>query len=69
MNAIVIVLVPTQEGQPLTEQAGAMPGLDVWQYRIDQGNGNARPREVSGPRQTTPPFWTWFIENPRNCAA
>lgn len=66
MNAIAIVLVPTQEGQPLTEQAGTMPSLDVWQHRIDQNNGNAALGESSSGQQTNPPFWTWFIENPRS---
>jgi hypothetical protein len=66
MNAIAIVLVPTQEGQPLTEQAGAMPSLDVWQQRIDQNNENAALGERSTGQQTDRPFWTWFIENPRS---
>lgn len=68
MNTIAIVLVPTPNGQPSTEQAGAVPGLDIWHYRVGQ-NGNADLRETSSPTQTAPPFWTWFIENPRNCGA
>jgi hypothetical protein len=66
MNAIAIVLVPTQEGQPLTEQAGATPSLDVWQDRIDRNNEKAASGENSGGQQTDSPFWTWFIENPRS---
>jgi len=69
MNAIVIVLVPTREGQPLTEQAGAMPGLDIWWWRVGQGNGSADLRKTSSRKETTPPFWTWFIENPRSRGA
>jgi len=69
MNAIVIVLVPTPEGQPSTEQAGAVPGLEIWQWRVDQDNGNAGLRETSSRQETAPPFWTWFIENPRRCGA
>jgi hypothetical protein len=69
MNAIVIVLVPTQEGQPSTEQAAVAPGLEVWQCRVDQDNGNAGLGETSSGQQRIPPFWTWFIENPRTCGA
>jgi hypothetical protein len=69
MNAIVIVLVPTEEGQPLTEQAGSVPGLEVWQWRVDRDGGNADPGDTSSRQQTIPPFWTWFIENPRSCGA
>jgi hypothetical protein len=68
MNAIVIVLVPTQDGQPLTEQAGVARGLDIWRS-VDQDNGNADVGKTSSRRETTPPFWTWFIENPRSCGA
>ena len=64
MNAIVIALVPRHEGQPLTEQAGSVPGLEVWQSRIDRDNGNAGSGETPSRQQTIPPFWTWFIENP-----
>jgi hypothetical protein len=69
MNAIVIVLVPTQDGQPLTEQAGVVPGLDIWQWRVGQDNGNTDLRKTSSRKEVTPPFWTWFIENPRSCGA
>jgi hypothetical protein len=69
MNAIVIALVPTQEGQPLTEQAGAVPGLEVWWWRVGQVNGNADLRKTSSRTETIPPFWTWFIENPHSCGA
>jgi hypothetical protein len=66
MNAIVIALVPRHEGLPLTEQAGAVPGLEVWQWRIDRDNRNAGSGDTPSRRQTIPPFWTWFIENPRS---
>ena len=69
MNAIVIVLVPTQAGQPLTEQAGAVPGLDVWWWRVGQDNGDGDVRKTASRKKATPPFWTWFIENPRSCSA
>jgi hypothetical protein len=68
MNAIVIVLAPTQDGHPLTEQAGAVPGLDIWKWSVGQDRGNTDLRNISGRNQTIPPFWTWFIENPRSCA-
>lgn len=69
MNAIMIVLVPGHDSQPLTEQAGAMPGLEVWQWRIDRENGKTDRGETSRRLPSPPPFWTWFIENPRRCGA
>ena len=69
MNAIVIVLAPTPDGQPSTEQAGAVPGLEVWQWRVEQGKGEARFLDPSNRLQPPAPFWTWFIENPRACDA
>jgi hypothetical protein len=69
MNANVIALVPRQDGQPLTEQAGAVPDLDVWWWRVGQEDGNADPPKTSSRKESIPPFWTWFIENPRSCGA
>jgi hypothetical protein len=69
MNAILIVLVPMQEGQPSTEQADTVPGRDIWWWRVGQNNGNADLRKTSSRKEATPPFWTWFIENPRTCGA
>jgi hypothetical protein len=69
MNALVILLVPTPDGQPSTEQAGAVPALEVWQWRADQNKGKAGFLDSSSRQQTPPPFWTWFIENPRRCGA
>jgi hypothetical protein len=69
MNAIVIALVPTQDGQPLTEQAGSAPGLDIWWWRVDRDTGNTDLRKTFDRQETTPPFWTWFIENPRTSDA
>jgi len=68
MNAILIVLVPARNGQSLAEQAGAARDLDVWWFG-DQNNGIEDVRKGSSRKQTTPPFWTWFIENPRSCGA
>ena len=45
MNAIMIVLVPARDGEPVTEQAGA-GSLEVWQWRIDRQNENADRGEM-----------------------
>ena len=69
MNAIMIVLVPAHNGQSLTEQAGSMPGLEIWQCRIDRGTGNTDRNETSSRPPSPAPYWTWFVENPRSCWA
>jgi hypothetical protein len=58
MNAIVFVVMPVPESQPLTERAAEPPVTGL----VPAG---ARFPKTSKPAQTTPPFWTWFIENPR----
>jgi hypothetical protein len=58
MNAIVFVVMPARESQPLAEQAAARPVIDLLPPAASS------PR-ISEPDQTTPPFWTWFIQNPR----
>jgi hypothetical protein len=58
MNAILIVFMPTSSSrfaqqQPVTNTFSAElpPRLD----------------DTAGDDRSTPPFWTWFIENPRSC--
>jgi hypothetical protein len=64
MKAIVIVFMPSRYGQVSSEQTTSRDnragGLEVVSY----GPKTDLPR-LSKSDQTTPPFWTWFVENPR----
>jgi hypothetical protein len=64
MNAIVFVVMPASDSQRLAEQVAEL---------LPTGGGSndtkASLRTTSEPDQTNPPFWTWFIENPRRCGA
>jgi hypothetical protein len=66
MNAIVIVFTPGHDAQPVTEQvtAARMVG-PLPPPATDSDNTRADRRQTSNRDQTPPPFWTWFIENPR----
>jgi hypothetical protein len=60
MNAIVFVVMPASDSQRLAEQVNDL---------LPTGGGSDRTKASlstnSEPDQSTPPFWTWFIENPR----
>jgi hypothetical protein len=57
MTAIVIVVVPMRE--PALRSANPIPAL----RERDECNP---PRKSTGNGgESEPPFWTWFIENPR----
>jgi hypothetical protein len=60
MNAIVIVFMPARDSQPLPEQTAARSVADL----LPASASFAASPELD---QHTPPFWTWFIENPRRC--
>lgn len=64
MNAIMVVFIPPRDGQQLAEQATKAGRSDVVPRSVNLNNGN---QEITAPTQKPPPFWTWFIENPRNC--
>jgi hypothetical protein len=69
MSAIVIVSMPAPEGQLVTEQAAALRVVDPLPQSTESDNTRAELPEASNRDQMTPPFWTWFIENPRRCGA
>jgi hypothetical protein len=48
--------MPSRDSQPLPERAAATPIFD---------RANVKRPKTANFDQTTPPFWTWFIENPR----
>jgi hypothetical protein len=65
MNAIVIVSGLAPDVPLLTAQATAGRGSDLVR-RSFEDNAKADLHQQPEPDQPTPPFWTWFIENPRN---
>ncbi len=69
MNAIFVVFVPTQDDQLLTEKAVALPGIETLRRYLDSRGTRTSPLRPSDRDRLTPPLWTWFIENPRNCRA
>jgi hypothetical protein len=56
MQAIVVLVAETRE----TDSAKARPSEK--RDRLSWSQLEIKPRESEEP---TPPFWTWFIENPR----
>jgi len=63
MNAIVFVVMPASDSQRLAEQV-----VDLLPTGGGSNHTKASPT-TSEPDQTPPPFWTWFIENPRRYGA
>jgi hypothetical protein len=64
MNAIVFVVVPASDSQRLAEQVA-----DLLPPGEGSNHTKASLAPTSQPDETTPPMWTWFIENPRRCVA
>jgi hypothetical protein len=64
MNAIVFVVLPASDSQRLAEQV-----VDLLPTDGGSNHTKASLPTTSEPDQTPPPFWTWFIENPRRCDA
>ena len=64
MNAIVFVVMPASDSQRLAEQV-----VDLLPTDGGSNHTKASLSTTSEPDQTTPPFWTWFIENPRRYGA
>ena len=67
MNAIVIVFIPSRDAQSLTEQTARPRVIDLLPQSIDSDQPKTVLHQISDRDQTTPPFWTWFVENPRAC--
>lgn len=64
MNAIVIVFMQGSDGQLITDQGAARRVVDLLPQGTYSDNTKAGLRHTADPDQVTPPFWTWFIENP-----
>ena len=69
MKAIVIVFMPPRNGQvPSEALVSAAPDRSS-KPRPNSADANANRPQLSNGDQTTAPFWTWFVENPRLCNA
>jgi hypothetical protein len=62
MNAIVVVLIPGRNTEPLSAQTGARPIADLLPPSVSVP-------ATAEPDQASPPLWTWFVENPRHYGA
>jgi hypothetical protein len=67
MDAIVVVFMPTRDSRPGSEELVALRVVNPEQPR--SGFENPKTALLDTSERTTPPFWTWFIENPRSCGA
>ena len=66
MKAILVVCVPVCHVDVSSEKTAAKPNLGGFQSSARPGIGITKARLESPEReQAPPPFWTWFIENPR----
>jgi hypothetical protein len=66
MKAILVVCVPVCQVNVSSEKAAAQPNLDWFQSSDRPGTAITKARREALEReQATPPFWTWFVENPR----
>jgi hypothetical protein len=69
MKAILIVFMPGQNGQAVVEQSLALRSTGISQLPIDLNHAQNRFRQLQQSEERTAPFWTWFIENPRQARA
>jgi hypothetical protein len=65
MNAIVIVFIPVPDGQRCEEQPVLGGRFDILPRSANLEKTRGRLSQFTDWNQKTPPFWTWFIENPR----
>jgi hypothetical protein len=65
MNAIVAGFTPVFSGWTSPEKAVAGLPDGSSQSKTDSDRPEADPPKLSDGDHGTPPFWTWFIENPR----
>jgi hypothetical protein len=70
MKTIVVVCVPTRDAGLSAEKTVAGPNNASLQRYDHSGFGiTGRSLKPSKRDQSMPPFWTWFIENPRGRGA
>ena len=64
MKAIVIVFMPSRYGQVSSEQT-ASRDTSSGALQVVSDEPKTELARLSNSDQTIPPFWTWFVENPR----
>lgn len=69
MKAIVLVFIPPRDVRLLPEEALGVRNLDTGQGNMSWQSAKADLSKTSSSDEVTPPFWTWFVENPRHCGA
>jgi hypothetical protein len=69
MKAIVVEFTPVWSGWTSPEKAGAGSSADSSRLKTDSARPQAGLPQLSDGDHGTPPFWTWFIENPRRVSA
>jgi hypothetical protein len=68
MKAIAVVFIPARNGHVSPEAAlGLAPSGPLEQRPVVNGGNNGVQPLLRDQRP--PPFWTWFIENPRRRSA
>jgi hypothetical protein len=65
MKAIVVEFTPVWSGWASPETAAAARLNDSSRLKTDSDRPTAGVPQFSDGDHGTPPFWTWFIENPR----
>jgi hypothetical protein len=65
MKAIVAEFAPMWSGWAWAEKAAAGRAAESSRLKTDSNGPKADLPQLSDGDHGTPPFWTWFIENPR----
>jgi hypothetical protein len=66
MEVIIVVYLPTRDSS--VEQVGVEPTNGNSPKRTDLSIEETHSGPYSPTRnKLIPPFWTWFVENPRGC--
>lgn len=65
MKAIVFVFMPAGEAQSVKAKSAALRVADLFQPGPAVEDVKVNLQRISERKQAAPPFWTWFIENPR----
>jgi hypothetical protein len=69
MKTIVVELTPVWSGWASPEKAAAARPNGSSRLKTDSARPQADLPQLSDGDHGTPPFWTWFIENPRRVSA
>jgi hypothetical protein len=65
MKAMVVVFSPACNGQEPSEQSIASRHNGAAKLEVASDRPKTDLSRLPNDDQKTPPFWTWFLENPR----